>query len=80
MAIIDTSQPRIPLWIVIGLGKTGNLIINAICLEQSRANKYRKILQEQIDDDFGSLIKVWIEKSEANHLYQWEMIGMPKND
>lgn len=66
--MIDPKQNRVPVWLVQSIREscTGGIlhVLNAICLDQARANNYWKTIAGQ-----HGVIKAWVEMSEANHLY-----------
>ena len=70
MATIDTTDNRIPIWIVYSMSTSGNLVLHAVCLTNSRALKYKKALEY---DENPTRVKVWIHPSEANHLYCYNL-------
>lgn len=70
---IDTSRNKIPIWLVWSLTVRNKIILNAMCLEQGRAAGYRKAL---MGESHAHLARVWIEKTEANHLYALETGGV----
>lgn len=61
---------RPPIWIVMSLNDNREASIHAICTEEDRAELYKKALDV---DEFLRLQTVWIDKTEANHLWVWNL-------
>lgn len=66
--IAITASP-VDIYLVRELDMRGNWGIRAICLDLERANRYREMLQEDIDTDRSTAITVKIEKTWGNHLF-----------
>ena len=70
MAAIDTTDSRIPCWIVYSMSTSGNLVLHAICLTNYRAVIYKKALDSE---ENPTRVRVWIHATEANHLYCYNL-------
>lgn len=65
------------VYLVLAIHKTGNIDVCAIATTQHKANIYRKVVQNMIDLEKAmgkSLIRVWIERRELDHLYAVSML------
>ncbi len=72
---IDTTQNQVPAWLVWSWTMQGLHVLHAICLEYSRAVIYRKALMME---EHIQRLKIWIEPSQANHLFASEFSDVPQ--
>lgn len=72
---IDTTQNQVPIWLVWSWTMQGLHVLHAVCLEHSRAVLYRDALMME---EHIRRLKIWIEPSQANHLFASEFGDIPQ--
>ena len=62
---------RPPIWIVMSLNQNREAFIHAVCTDEERAELYKEGIER--DPMLKNPLSVWIEESEANHLWMWNL-------
>jgi len=82
--MIDEYSSHIPCWLVWSTSAGGLVTLEAICLNNKYAKSVREVL---LRDRVGQLVRVTIEKSEANHMFAgdldekwWKLYGQEANN
>ncbi|KKM97744.1 hypothetical protein LCGC14_1164870 [marine sediment metagenome] len=68
-------ESRFPIWLVWSLNHRSLLALNAVDTSQAVANDHRRMLLQEHDGQI--YIRVWVELSEANHLFGASLLDYP---
>ena len=65
-----TDIEQSPIWIVMSLNENREAFCHAVCTNEERASIYKELIEKE---PHLNVIKVWVNKSEANHLWVWNL-------
>ena len=63
------KHEEFPIWLVWCLSRGGLVILRSICFDNALANHHRKSIEVSEIETDGNTIRVWVERSTANHLF-----------